>query len=254
MVFYSAIVHCISTHCAIYISPLIDYFPLQAWTTHAFEFRFIVFATARHTRDHELKISPKYWTQNMLLLSQHSTLLSCCLLIKLQEFGEDAATAINELLGLYGYVGADESKRNELSSKLHHDSCKKIANISQRLLEAQRRSKTSTLSSGESETKINDYSSMSSDKEELSSSRENSKSPPQRLRHNIDGKNGVRIKIIVLKAIKSCRSLGNFSVVVILLACLLLYRVSPIITIIFKNPQNSLLYQLMFKCGWGYSY
>lgn len=108
--------------------------------------------------------------------------------IKLQEFGEDAATAINELLGLYGYVGADENKRTELNSKFHRESCKKIANISQKLLEAQRKSasKTSALSS-ESESKINDYSSMSSDKEE-SSSRENSKSPPQRLRNNNDGK------------------------------------------------------------------
>jgi hypothetical protein len=89
----------------------------------------------------------------------------------LQEFGEDAATAINELLGLYGYD--DDNKRAELSVKFHRNSCKKIANISQKLLESKRQ-----MRSGESEglgSTINDYSSISSDKD--SSSRENSKSP-----------------------------------------------------------------------------
>jgi hypothetical protein len=128
------------------------------------------------------------------------------ILLFLQEFGEDAATAINELLGLYGYVGGgggggggvvginnDESKRN---TKFHHrESCKKIANISQKLLNSQRlqqqqqqqsSSGRTTVLSSESESKINDYSSMSSDKD--STSRENSKSPPQTLRHNHDGK------------------------------------------------------------------
>lgn len=89
----------------------------------------------------------------------------------LQEFGEDAATAINELLGIYGYD--DDNKRSELSVKFHRNSCKKIANISQKLLESKRQARSSESESLRS--KINDYSSMSSDKD--SSSRENSKSP-----------------------------------------------------------------------------
>lgn len=88
-----------------------------------------------------------------------------------QEFGEDAATAINELLGLYGYD--DESKRSELSVKFHRNSCKKIANISQKLLESKRQMRCSESESLRS--KLNDYSSVSSDKD--SSSREDSKSP-----------------------------------------------------------------------------
>lgn len=88
-----------------------------------------------------------------------------------QEFGEDAATAINELLGLYGYD--DENKRSELSAKLHRNSCKKIANISQKLLESKRQMRCSESESLRS--KLNDYSSVSSDKD--SSSREDSKSP-----------------------------------------------------------------------------
>ena len=88
-----------------------------------------------------------------------------------QEFGEDAATAINELLGLYGYD--DDTKRSELSVKFHRSSCKKIANISQKLLESKRQSRCSESESLMS--KMNDYSSVSSDKD--SSSRETSKSP-----------------------------------------------------------------------------
>lgn len=87
-----------------------------------------------------------------------------------QEFGEDAATAINELLGLYGYD--DDNKRSELSVKFHRNSCKKIANISQKLLESKRQMRSSESESLRSKT--NDYSSISSDKD---SSRENSKSP-----------------------------------------------------------------------------
>lgn len=87
-----------------------------------------------------------------------------------QEFGEDAATAINELLGLYGYD--DDNKRSELSVKFHRSSCKKIANISQKLLESKRQMRSSESESLRSKT--NDYSSISSDKD---SSRENSKSP-----------------------------------------------------------------------------
>jgi hypothetical protein len=89
----------------------------------------------------------------------------------LQEFGEDAATAINELLGLYGYD--DDTKRGELSVKFHRNSCKKIANISQKLLESKRQSRCSETESLRS--KMNDFSSVSSDKD--SSSRETSKSP-----------------------------------------------------------------------------
>lgn len=93
-------------------------------------------------------------------------------LLYFQEFGEDAATAINELLGLYGYD--DDNKRSELSVKFHRNSCKKIANISQKLLESKRQSRN--VSESESlRSRINDYSSISSDKD--SSSRENSKSP-----------------------------------------------------------------------------
>lgn len=88
-----------------------------------------------------------------------------------QEFGEDAATAINELLGLYGYE--DDNKRTELSVKLHRNSCKKIANISQKLLESKRQMRCSESESLRS--KLHDYSSVSSDKD--SSSREDSKSP-----------------------------------------------------------------------------
>lgn len=88
-----------------------------------------------------------------------------------QEFGEDAATAINELLGLYGYD--DDNKRSELSVKFHRSSCTKIANISQKLLESKRHMRTSESESLRSKT--NDCSSISSDKD--SSSRENSKSP-----------------------------------------------------------------------------
>lgn len=92
--------------------------------------------------------------------------------ILFQEFGEDAATAINELLGLYGYD--DENKRNELSMKFHRNSCKKIASISQKLMESKRYSKGSDSESLRM-SKMNDYSSISSDKD--SSSREDSKSP-----------------------------------------------------------------------------
>jgi hypothetical protein len=96
-----------------------------------------------------------------------------------QEFGEDAATAINELLGLYGYD--DEHKRNELSVKFQRNSCKKIANISQKLMESkqqhnQQSSTTTQRDESDSESfrmaKMNDYSSISSDKD--SSSREDS--------------------------------------------------------------------------------
>lgn len=93
------------------------------------------------------------------------------MLHSLQEFGEDAATAINELLGLYGYD--DDTKRSELSVKFHRNSCKKIANISQKLLEAKRQARCSESESLRS--KMNDYSSVSSDKD--NSSRETSKSP-----------------------------------------------------------------------------
>lgn len=90
-----------------------------------------------------------------------------------QEFGEDAETAINELLGLYGFN--EEQKRNELRMRLNsRNSYKKIANISQKLMESKR-----LLKGSESESlkidKVNDYSSISSDKD--SSSREDSKSP-----------------------------------------------------------------------------
>lgn len=93
------------------------------------------------------------------------------MLHSLQEFGEDAATAINELLGLYGYD--DDTKRNELSVKFHQNSCKKIANISQKLLDSKRQTRCSESESLRS--RMNDYSSVSSDKD--SSSRETSKSP-----------------------------------------------------------------------------
>lgn len=57
--------------------------------------------------------------------------------------------------------------------KFHRSSCKKIANISQKLLESNRQSRCSESESVRS--KMNDYSSVSSDKD--SSSRETSKSP-----------------------------------------------------------------------------
>lgn len=105
----------------------------------------------------------------MLRVMQTSPLFDNENLLYFQEFGEDAATAINELLGLYGYE--DDNKRSELSVKFHRNNCKKIANISQKLLESKRQ--TRNVSESESlRSRINDYSSISSEKD--SSSRENS--------------------------------------------------------------------------------
>ena len=89
-----------------------------------------------------------------------------------QEFGEDAATAINELLGLYGYN--DENKRNELGVKFHRNACKKISNLTQSHNDSNHHSRSSENELLRTE-KFHDYSSISSDKD--SSSRENSKSP-----------------------------------------------------------------------------
>jgi len=95
----------------------------------------------------------------------------------LQEFGEDAASAVAELLSIYGYTTAD-SKRNELNLRqLQRNSCKKIANISQKLLESKRQA-TTLVAAGDAENesfRTSNYSSVSSDKD--SSSREDSKSP-----------------------------------------------------------------------------
>ncbi|CRK99316.1 CLUMA_CG012697, isoform A, partial [Clunio marinus] len=90
----------------------------------------------------------------------------------IKEFGEDAATAINELLGLYGYE--DDTKRNELTVKFHRNSCKKIANISQKLLDSKRQMRRSESESIKSQ--VNEYSSVSSERDG-SSSGESSKSP-----------------------------------------------------------------------------
>lgn len=90
-----------------------------------------------------------------------------------QEFGEDAATAINELLGLYGYN--EENKRSELALKFHRNNYKKLSNISSSTFgDSSQLSRSNENDLGRSE-KFHDYSSISSDKD--SSSRENSKSP-----------------------------------------------------------------------------
>ncbi|KAG5682157.1 hypothetical protein PVAND_011529 [Polypedilum vanderplanki] len=88
---------------------------------------------------------------------------------EIKEFGEDAASTINELLGLYGLE--DENK----TVKFHRSNYKRIANISQKLMESKRRCSKASDSESTRMLKINDYSSISSDKD--SSSRENSKSP-----------------------------------------------------------------------------